>query len=150
MSASVKLPPEAERRAALKALIDAGIEPSPENLLKASRKRGAPLYQYFRSLPEKDWAEFGKYETARKIIRSTHVEYSVGGATISVRQVECVRVGGEKRYAAMDAILQDGTLTDAYMAEIQSLLGQASDKLDRLRSLMSDQKQGQTKLRKVG
>lgn len=149
MSVMPKLPPEAERRAAIQALIDKGIEPSPSNLLAASRKRGAPLYAFFRSMPEKDWAEYGKHETARKIIQTTKVEYSVGGAAISVRQVECIRVEGEQRYAAIESILESSALTDAYMAEVQSLLGQASSKLDRLRALMADRK-SETKLRKVG
>lgn len=138
MKASVKLPPEAERRAALQALIDSGIEPSPENLLAASRKRGAPLYSYFRSMSEKDWADFGRHEAARRIIQSTKVEYSVGGATITARMVECVRVDEGKRYAAMADILNDPAMLDAYKREIQSLLSQASDKLDRLWSLMAE------------
>lgn len=138
MSIMPKLPPEADRRAALKALIDKGIEPSPENLMAASRKRGAPLYAFFKGLTDKELAEYARYEICRKIIHTTKVEFSVGGATISVRQVECVRSNGEKRYAAIEEIMADKRLTDAYMAEVQSLLSQASDKLERIRQLMAD------------
>jgi len=134
----VKLPPEAERRAALQALIDSGVEPSPENLIAASKKKGAPLYAFFRSLSEKEWAEFGRYETARRIIQTTKVEYSVGGATITARQVECVRVDGERRYEALGKILKDKSLLDGYMQEIQSLNEQAASKMERLRLLMRE------------
>lgn len=137
MSVVPVLPPEELRLKALKALVENGIEATPENLVQASRKRGAPLYKYFRELPDEQLLEYARYEICRSIIRNTKVDLEIGGKTISVRYVECVKVDGHKRYATVEDIAKDSGLLDAYMREIESLNEQAVNKMQRLRMLMA-------------
>lgn len=138
MTKHIPLPDKETRIKAVRQLIDKGIEPSPENLLKANRRKGTPLYEYFRGIDEKTWAEFGRYETARRIIDNVPQVHFVGGVQIETRMVEVVRDKGEKRWAAMDDILSSSALRDSYMSEVQRLMEQAQAKLENLRALMKD------------
>lgn len=135
---SISLPPESLRKQALQDLMDRDVEPSPENLLRRCADPDAPLHDYFAKTPEEAWAAFGKYQTARQIIRTTHVEYKVGGKTISHRMVEVVRAGGAEKYAPLRDILADASMRDAYLEQTMGLLEQAQGKLTRLRALLRE------------
>lgn len=134
----IKLPSLELRRQAIQQLIDAGVEPSPGNLLKAAQTKKSPLYEYFRSIPEHEWAEFGKIEACRRILHTTKTEFKVGGATIKTRMSECVRIGKDIQYAPIQDILKDKALLDGYMREVQTLNEQAAHKMNTLRLLLSE------------
>jgi galactokinase len=132
----IKLPEKELVVAARDQLAKKGIEPSAENLLRENRKKGAPLYEYFKSINDKDWIEYAQYQVARQIIHTMKDVFHVGGKTITTRAVEVVRENGEEKYVWMRNILSDPNLRDSYMQEISSLMKQAQDKMDRLRELM--------------
>jgi len=127
--------PKDAKKAAYDNLVASGLEPSPENLLQSSKKKGAPLHEYFYGGNAKEWADYGRYEAARKIIQSIPVHWRVGGRTITTRAVEFVKTPEGGRWAFMRDILSDKRLADAYLEEVDRLLGSARDKLARFRSL---------------
>lgn len=135
---SVPLPSAELRRQSIQDLLDRGMEPSPENLLRESAKKGAVLYDYFASIPKAKWAQIGQYHAARTIIDKTKIEYAIGGQVIVARMVEFVRGGddGEGGYRSMREIIADTELQDRYMAEISGLMQQAQQKMENLRALL--------------
>lgn len=138
MSKGIPKAPTEARKKAVEELIASGEEPSPENLLKRSKRKSAPLHDYFYNTPESEWVEYGRYEAARKIIHSVNTTLTIGGVQIENRAVEFVRgQDGEGRWASMQDILQDDNLLRAYMREVSRLMKQAQDKMERIDALMS-------------
>lgn len=124
------------RQKAVDMLIKSGIEPSPENLVSASKKKRHPLHRFFWETPENDWAHFGRYEAARWVLRTTMVEFSIGGKKLEVRAVEYTRPESGARWASMREIVATPELLDGYMREIQTMNESAADKMEKLRELM--------------
>jgi len=127
--------PYALKEEAVQRLIKSGKEPSPENLVKMSRRKGTPLHDYFFGGKEREWADYGRYEAARKIIQSVHVDWTIGGTTIQTRAVEFVPDSEGGRYAKMQEILSSASLKDSYIAEVIRQLGLAQEKLEKFRIL---------------
>lgn len=139
---TIKMPSPELRVEAVKDLQRKGWEPSPENLGRRSMQKSAPLYDHFSVLSEKDFADYGRYEHCRKIIRSVPQYEFIGGKKIEHRMVECVTIDKEKRWAFMDDILADPDMTDAYYEAVQTLLRQAQDKLSMLQQLQRARSHG--------
>jgi hypothetical protein len=111
--------------------------PSPENLLHASKASDHVLHSELWREGDQVWAQRGRMERCREIIRGIHEITTIGGKTITNRTVEFVRVKGEGIWAHMDAILADPDLEKAYLAEIEKLQQQALAKIQRYRALKS-------------
>lgn len=133
---SAPVAPAQARQAAIEWMIERGIEPSPENLLKEAKKKTNPLHAFFSDIPDSTWIQFGKYEAARRIIDSTKVTFEHGGKMMTVRAVEFVPMNGHGRWATTEQIAADSELRVAYMAAVSGLLDQAQSKLARMMELM--------------
>lgn len=130
--------PKEVRLAAVQSLIESGIEPSPANLLEASREKSHPLHDFFWKTPQKVWAHVGRYEGARRILQMTKTELVIGGKTIEVRAVEYTRAeGGGGRWASTREIVETPELLSGYMREIESLNESAVEKMRKLREIIS-------------
>lgn len=130
--------PKEVRLAAVQSLIESGIEPSPANLLEASREKGHPLHEFFWKTPQKVWAHVGRYEGARRILQMTKVDLAIGGKTIEVRAVEYTRSPeGGGRWASTREIVETPELLSGYMREIESLNESAVEKMRKLREIIS-------------
>lgn len=129
--------PAETKLAVLQELRDAGLEPSPANLLEASKAKGHPLHGPLWKRSDKEWARIGRLEFCRQFIKSVRVEFTHGGRTIQTRAVEFVKPNGEGHWLHTEDIVKDPKLLDAYMVEIARLNEQASEKMARLRALMS-------------
>lgn len=122
----------------LKALVDDGLEPSPDNLLEASRADGHPLHDaLWQKGSDVKFALIGRLEFCRRFIHATKIEWTHGGKTIETRYVEFVRPNGVGKYATVHQIVEDKSLLNAYMTEIRLLNEQAAEKMARLQALMS-------------
>lgn len=130
--------PQALCRDAIQKLIDSGEEPSPENLLKLSKQKDAPLHAFFYKTPDSTWVQYGRYEAARRIIQSSTQQFVHGGKTITSRAIEFIRDDGEGRWERVEKLLEDPSLRSAYLREISRLLEQAQDKLARFSKLIED------------
>lgn len=137
MMKSIPSAPKVLRLQAIQALEKAGIEPSPENLLKMSKRKKHPLHAFFWDTPDEVWAQVGRYEGARRIINTTRVEFSIGGKTLEVRAVEFVRTDDGGRWAMTQDIVKSPELLSGYMREIESLNEQAAEKMRKLREIIS-------------
>lgn len=129
-------PPKGVAADDVAAALDQLKEPSPENLLQASKAKRHVLHGDLWSEGDQVWAQRGRLERCRQILGAVKRVEIIGGKTIEVRAVEFVRLNGEDRWAKIDDILQDKSLCDAYMAGVQNLLEQASAKMSKLRELM--------------
>lgn len=129
--------PKEVRLAAVMALVESGIEPSPTNLLEASREKGHPLHDFFWKTPQNVWAHVGRYEGARRILQMTKTDLVIGGKTIEVRAVEYTRTGDGGRWASVREIVDTPELLSGYMREIESLNESAVEKMRKLREIIS-------------
>lgn len=129
--------PKEVRLAAVQTLIESGIEPSPANLLEASKEKGHPLYEFFWKTPQKVWAHVGRYEGARRILQMTKVDLVIGGKTLEVRAVEYTRTEDGGRWASTREIVETPELLSGYMREIESLNQSAVEKMRKLREIIS-------------
>lgn len=111
-------------------------EPSPENLLDASKRKRHVLHDELWSEGDQVWAQRGRLERCRRILGGYVETIVTGGKEIQIRAVEFVRTNGEGRWASIDSIRSDPELVDAYAAEVQRLQDQASAKMAKLRELM--------------
>ena len=109
--------------------------PSPDNLLEASKVSDHVLHWELWHEGDQVWANRGRMERCRQIIGSIHEVRIIGGKTIANRAVEFVRVKGEGRWAHIEAIVQDPSLDAAYLTEIMRLQEQAHAKLARYKAL---------------
>lgn len=132
-------PPKDVPAEAVKAALDELPEPSPENLLEASKRKRHVLHQDLWSEGDQVWAQRGRLERCRRIIGGVKEVVVAGGKEIEVRAVEFVKPnGGDGRWLNIDTIRSDPDLIDAYLSEIQRLQDQASGKMAKLRELMAD------------
>lgn len=134
---SAPQPPASLRRLAIERLLAAGMEPSPENLLRDSEAEDAPLHAFFFETPETVWIQFGRYQAARRILQMERTEASVGGRKIELRSIEAVRIGTIERWGTVEQIAASPELRDAYMREIEQGLAAYSAKLSKVRELMN-------------
>jgi hypothetical protein len=126
------------RIAAVSALIESGKEPSPDNLLAASKRKSHPLHAFFWETPESLWADIGRYEGARRVLQFAKQDLIFGGKTIETRMVEYVRdEEGAGRWASMREIVASKQLLSGYMREIENLQEAATEKMRKLRDLIS-------------
>lgn len=135
MKKTISLPSSDLRQAALRDLRERNLDPSPENLVNRSQEEDAPLYEHFSQYTDEDFSEYGRYTHGRKIIDSTKEVEIIAGKKIEYRAVECVQVGDERRWAYMNDILCNPSMTASYFDAIQSSLKQASAKLEILKTL---------------
>lgn len=112
-------------------------EPTPENLLEASKSKKHILHETLWAEGDQVWANRGRLECCRKIIASVCEVEVVGGREIAIRAVEFVRANGDGRWATLTDIKKDPDLMDAYLAEVLRLQEQASAKLKKVRALMA-------------
>lgn len=129
--------PKEARLAAVSALVESGKEPSPDSLLKASRRKNHPLYGFFWETPDEVWAHIGRYEGARRILQTTKIDLVVGGKTIEVRAVEYTRTDDGGRWASIREIIASPDLLSGYMREIETLNESAAEKMRKLRELIT-------------
>lgn len=136
---AVNLPtaPKEALLAAVNALIAANKEPSPDNLLKASKRAGHPLHAFFWETPDDVWAHIGRYEGARRILQTTKIDLVIGGKTIEVRAVEYTRTDDGGRWASIKEIVASPDMLSGYMREIESLNESAAEKMRKLRELIT-------------
>ena len=117
-------------------LIDRGIEPSPENLVRVSKTdTTAVLYEFFKTLPAEKLVAWAEYQIARKIIQAAKETVVIGGKTVVTRKIEQVVVGDERRYVTYQQLTTDVSLRKALMRDIESTIFQAGDKMRRLRAI---------------
>jgi len=134
---SVPVAPFDLREKAIGELLEKGLEPSPDNLLAASRHKGAPLHNFFFvDISESTWIEFGRREAARRIINSAKIAFTHGVKTLEVRQIEFLRQNGVGRWATTEEIVADPELLKLYMDEIMRLQDASHAKMARVRELM--------------
>lgn len=132
-------PPKGVEADAVKGALDALPEPSPENLLEASKSSNHVLHEDLWSEGDQVWAQRGRLERCRKIIGSVVDTQLVGGKAITVRAVEFLRSDDDKKgqWVSIESIVQDSDLLDAYLAEVQRLQDQASAKMAKVRALLA-------------
>lgn len=129
-------PPKGVDVAEVAKWIESKDNPSPDNLLDASKNKKHCLHQAIWSEGDQIWAQRGRLEFCRKILGAVKVEVSVGGRLIQVRSVEFVKVNGDGRWIGIGQISEDAELRDAYLAEIVRLQEQASAKMAKFRELL--------------
>lgn len=130
-------PPKDVAPDAVKAAIDKLKEPTPENLLQASKRPKHVLHNDLWSEGDQVWAQRGRLERCRKIIGAVQEVVVAGGKEISIRAVEFVHLNGDGRWATIDTIRSDPELLNAYLSEIQRLQEQAVGKMQKVRDLMA-------------
>jgi hypothetical protein len=111
-------------------------EPSPENLLAASKRPKHILHDELWSEGDQVWAQRARLDRCRHIIGGVRSIDIIGGKTISTRVVEFIRPNGEGRWASMAEIVADGSLLEAYLMEIERLSQQAADKMSVVRNML--------------
>lgn len=131
-------PPKKVTPEAAKAAIDKLKEPTPENLLEASKRDKHVLHEDLWSEGDQVWAQRGRLERCRKILGAVQEVVIVGGKEMTVRSVEFVKTSGEGRWATLETIRSDPALLEAYFAEILRLQEQATAKMAKVRELMRD------------
>ncbi len=129
-------PPKGVSADDVKAALDKLREPSPENLLDASKAKRHVLHGELWGEGDQVWAQRGRAEQCRRIIGAVQEVIVVGGKTIQIRAVEFIKRNGEGHWTSIDDIRQSEELRDAYMSEIQRLQEQASAKMAKFRQLM--------------
>lgn len=120
----------------VKATLDRLEEPSPENLLHATKAKRHPLHDAVWGEGDQVWAQRGRLEYCRRIIGAINETIVVGGKSIEIRVVEFIRTNGSGQWTSIDDIRNDPLLLDAYLAEVQRLQEQAVAKLEKVRVLM--------------
>ena len=129
-------PPKNVSAEDVKQALDSLEEPTPENLLEASKRKRHILHADLWSEGDQAWAQRARLDRCRHIIGAVVEPIVVGGKTITVRSVEYVRANGEGRWATLTQIRSDPELREAYAAEVERLQEQALGKLTKLRELM--------------
>lgn len=120
----------------VKAALDVLPEPSPENLLDATKAEGHVLHEDLWAEGDQVWAQRGRLDRCRRIIGAVHEIVPVGNREVSIRAVEFVRPNGEGRWASLDNIRNDPDLLDAYLGEVERLAEQAAAKSRKVRELL--------------
>jgi hypothetical protein len=113
-------------------------EPTPEALLKASKKVSHIYHEAIWSEGDDVWARKGRLDFCRRSIASCKEVAFVGGQEVLVRSVEYVHVDGDGRWATMDMIRSDKDLLAAYFEETKKLMYQATAKMERISLLMKE------------
>lgn len=115
-------------------------EPSPENLLNASKRKTHVLYQELWSEGEQVWAQRARLDRCRHIIGGVRSVEVVGGKTILARAVEFIRPNGQGRWASLAEIIADTSLLEAYLGEVERLNQQAADKMTMARHMLKERR----------
>jgi hypothetical protein len=127
--ARVPFPPNEERLKVLQELIDKGIEPSPDELLKAAKRKNHPAHDFVFN-EDVDWQNVGRREYCRRWIQITKgPDIVIGGMTYTPRAVEWTRTEDGGRWAAMGEIERDGELFDGYLRECHRMSEAMATKL---------------------
>ncbi|WP_022727204.1 hypothetical protein [Fodinicurvata sediminis] len=122
----------------VKEALEALPEPSPDALLEASKDTAHPLHHDLWSEGDQAWAQRGRLERCRRIIGAVQEVVVSGNRSVSIRAVEYVRPNGEGRWATLNTIRSDPDLLDAYLAEAERYMEQASAKFRRVRDMMKE------------
>ena len=118
------------------AAVDNLSEPSPENLLEASKLSKHVLHDELWAEGDQVWAQRGRFERCRHILGGYCEVVVSGGKEIQIRAVEFIRSNGEGRWTTLNNIRSDPVLLEAYIAEIQRLQEQAAAKMAKVRELL--------------
>jgi len=112
-------------------------DPTPENVFEDSKKPEHVLHATIWSEGDQVWANRGRIDYVRKIMRSIGEVVVVSGRTITVRSIEFVRPEArpEGLWSTLERIRADNSLLDAYEAEVIRLQEQALGKMTKLRAL---------------
>lgn len=131
-------PPKNVTPEAVKTALDKLSEPTPENLLHASKRKTHVLHEDLWAEGDQVWAQRGRIERCRRIIGAVHEVVIAGGKEISIRAVEFVKPNGTGRWATLESIRSDPDLLNAYLGEVQRLQEQATGKMQKIRDLMTE------------
>lgn len=136
-------PPSGVSAEAVKNALDELAEPSPDNLLDASKTRTHILHGDLWSEGDQAWAQRARLDRCRRIIGAVHEVVVVGGKTLTTRSVEFVRPNGSPngRWCTLQTIMADPVLIDALMDEVIALQERVTAKLARIRELMKQARQ---------
>ena len=114
-------------------------EPSPENLYTASRAKKHSLHALIWAEDDEAWAQRGRIEKCREVLRGLVETMVIGGATIEVRAVEFVKPESRPDgvWGTVDEIILDDEMRDAYLLAAEQLMLSATAKLRKVRQLLS-------------
>lgn len=116
-------------------LVQAGREPSPENMLEGSKDQSHVLHRELWSEGDQVWAHRGRLDRVRRIMGSVVKEVTVKNRTVEIRSFEYVGTKSDGRWHPIERILDDQVLADAYLAEIVRMQMEAAGKLENFRTL---------------
>lgn len=113
-------------------------EPSPENLLAASKARRHLLHDHLWSENDAVWAGRARLEECRHILGGYRQVVVTKDREIEIRAVEFIRGSGGGKWATVEDICADPQMRDAYLNEAIRQQEQALAKTERVRQILKE------------